>query len=134
MATFRKNNYVADLGAMVVTGLGKLTHPSKLKRTGISIYFCDILYFSIYEIIFISQRIHTHINCASDCLLQKKKSFEFTTPSKKKYRITGIWFLQNLWHMQVKNASYVVSKIQKPEWDWFDNKCNSWFFLYTYFT
>lgn len=24
MATFRKGNYVADLGAMVVTGLGKI--------------------------------------------------------------------------------------------------------------
>lgn len=31
--------------------------------------------------------------------------------------------------MQVKNASYVVSKIQKSEWDRFDNKCYSWFFF-----
>lgn len=31
MATFRKGNYVADLGAMVVTGLGKNLSPSVAK-------------------------------------------------------------------------------------------------------
>lgn len=31
VATFRKGNYVADLGAMVVTGLGEFF---KLKKTG----------------------------------------------------------------------------------------------------
>lgn len=29
MATFRKGNYVADLGAMVVTGLGETLHFSQ---------------------------------------------------------------------------------------------------------
>lgn len=29
MATFRKGNYVADLGAMVVTGLGETLHLSE---------------------------------------------------------------------------------------------------------
>lgn len=36
MATFRKGNYVADLGAMVVTGLGK-------NLACVFIFFCQII-------------------------------------------------------------------------------------------
>lgn len=39
MATFRKGNYVADLGAMVVTGLGKIQIFSFPSERTVSVLF-----------------------------------------------------------------------------------------------
>mgnify|MGYP003690616243 CR=1 FL=1 len=52
VATFRKNNYVADLGAMVVTGLGNTINQNHMlmkiyRPAHASMYACKLLFSAV---------------------------------------------------------------------------------------
>lgn len=68
VATFRKNNYVADLGAMVVTGLGKNTALLNIMCIWLFLWH-SVFSYSYSRISFMYKRKKMQINCACDCLL-----------------------------------------------------------------